>query len=191
MEKMVDQSTDALVNSVLAYGAKLNGYCQLALKQEPSEEEADRLAAIYTDAENDPLFNFLITELDQILAERLKLLDIKTVQKHEDQQAWLREHLEQSLFDRKHRLEIQKLLHEQGFYNGALDGILGQHSYKAFTEFRKALQKGLRKQGLYSGAIDGELGEQSVKAVRKFQRSRRLKEDGVPGRKTFFTLQSS
>lgn len=180
----MNNCAETLINSAQFYTAKLNDYCQLALKQEPNEEEADRLAAIYTETETDPVFNFLITVLDQILAERLGLLDADTINKHGDQQAWLREHLEQSLFDQKYRADIQQLLQEHGFYQGPIDGILGQRSCEAFEEFRKSLQQRLQKQGLYGGAIDGELGEQSVRAVRKFQRSRCLKDDGVPGRKT-------
>ncbi len=191
MERMMSNFVDNLINSTLAYTVKLNDYCRLALKREPSEDEADRLAAIYTDAETDPLLDFFITTLSQTLAERLGLLNDETTTKHGNQQAWLREHLEQSLFDQRYRLDIQKLLQEQGFYQGPIDGILGQRSCEAFEQFRKSLQEQLKKQGLYSGAIDGELGEQSVTAVMKFQRNQKLKGDGVPGKKTLDVLQST
>lgn len=173
------------------YTTKLIDYCQLALKQEPSDDEADYLAAIYTEAESDSVLNFLITEMDQLLAERLDLLDARTINKHGDQQAWLREHLEQSLFDQKHRSDIQMLLQEQGYYKGPIDGVLGQRSCKAFAKFRELLQRQLQEQGWYTGAIDGELGERTVTAVMEFQRSRHLQDDGVPGRKTFVVLHDA
>lgn len=191
METMMSNFVDNLINSTLAYTVKLNDYCRLALKQEISENEADHLAAIYTDAETDPLLDFFITTLSPILAERIGLLDDETMRRHGNQQAWLREHLEQSLFDQRYRLDIQKLLQEQGFYQGPIDGILGQRSCEAFEQFRKSLQEQLKKQGLYNGAIDGELGEQSVTAVMKFQRNQKLKGDGVPGKKTLDVLQST
>lgn len=173
------------------YTTKLIDYCQLALKQEPSEAEVDHLAAIYTEAESDSVLNFLITEMDQLLAERLDLLDAKTINSHGNQQAWLREHLEQSLFDQEYRSDIQQLLHDLGYYKGPVDGILGERSRDAVTKFRKSLQEQLKKQGLYKGAIDGEWGERSVTAVIQFQESHHLKRDGVPGPKTFAYLHNT
>jgi murein L,D-transpeptidase YcbB/YkuD len=190
MKKIMNKLVDALVNSTLVHATQLNDYCQLALKQELSEDEADRLAAIYTKAVSDSLLNFFITTMDQLLAERLGLLNDETIKSHGNQQAWLREHLEQSLFDHQYRLEVQQLLQEQGYYHGPIDGILGQRSCKAFKLFGKSLQKRLKKRGLYSGAIDGELGEKTVTAVRKFQRVKSLKDDGVPGKQTLNALST-
>jgi hypothetical protein len=167
------------------YLPKLWEYSLLALKQEPREEEANRLEAIYTEAEADSVLNFFITKLDQLLAERLDLLDAETINRHGNQQALLREHLVQSLFDQEYRSEIQELLKNQGYYKGPIDGILGQRSWAALREFRKSLQKQLKEQGFYNGQIDGELGERSVTAVLEFQKSRDLYRDGVPGPKTF------
>lgn len=187
MERHVEDGIDL----TQSYLPKLWEYGQLAVKREPSDEEFDRLAAIYTEAESDLVLNFLITKLDQILAEKLDLLDAATINQHGNQQAWLREHLEQSLFDQEYRSDIQRLLREQGYYDGPIDGILGQRSCDAFREFRKSLQEQLKEQGLYQGAIDGELGEQSVTAVIEFQKSRHLKGDGVPGPKTLVFLHTS
>jgi murein L,D-transpeptidase YcbB/YkuD len=172
------------------YLSTLHEYSQLALKQEPTEEESDRLAAFYTKAVDDPVLNFFMSQIDQSLAEHLTLLDTETINRHGNQQAWLREHLEQTLFDREYRFKIQKLLQEQGFYKGAIDGVLGQRFCAALTEFRKSLQTRLKKQGLYEGAIDGELGQRSVKAVIQFQKSRHLKSDGVCDSKTFLFLSA-
>jgi len=191
METKMSNPVEDQIDLAEVYTTKLIDYCQLALKQEPSEEEADRLAAIYTEAESDSVLNLFITKVDQLLAERLDLLDAKTINSHGNQQAWLREHLEQSLFDQEYRSDIQRLLYDQGYYKGPIDGILGQRSCNAFAEFRKSLQKQLKKQGLYKGAIDGELGEWSVTAVREFQRASHLKADGVPGPKTFVVLHTT
>lgn len=173
------------------YISVLCEYSQLARKQDPDDEEEDRLMQIYDRAMSDPLLNFFIMLLDQILGEDLGLLDEDTTKRHEDQQAWLREHLEETVLDKKYRLQIQKLLHDQRLYDGPIDGILGKRSCGAVAQFRKSLQELLQKQGWYNGVIDGELGQQSVVAVREFQRSKRLKEDGVPGPTTFSNLISS
>jgi murein L,D-transpeptidase YcbB/YkuD len=180
---------DALINNLEGYLPKLNNYCSLALSQELIDHEADKLAAIYTEAEDDPLLNFFITELDHILGERLGLLDARAIENYKNQQAWLREHLEQTLFDQTHRVEIQEILQRQELYHGPLDGIWGERSSQALTQFRKRVQKRLQEQGFYHGEIDGVFGERSVTAVMQFQRSRHLVDDGVAGKKTLSALQ--
>ncbi len=172
------------------YLSTLHEYSQLALKQEPSEEEANRLYAFYTKAEADPVLNFFMSQVDRILAEHLTLLDTETINRHGNQQAWLREHLEQTLFDGEYRFNIQQLLQKQGFYKGPIDGILGQRCHDALHEFRKSLQRKLQERGLYDGAIDGELGSRSIKAVKQFQISRHLKGDGVCNSMTFLSLNA-
>lgn len=191
MKKVMDQAVEEDIDLTQYYLPKLWDYSQLAVKQDPSKAEADRLAAIYTEAETDSVLNFFITRLDGQLAEHLDLLDAATINRHGNQQALLREHLIQTLFDQEYRSNIQELLKEQGFYTGPIDGVLGQRSCTALREFRKSLQKQLRARGLYDGAIDGELGERSVTAVIQFQKSRHLKGDGVPGPKTFSVLHTT
>lgn len=191
MKRIMGYSMSNLGETLHGYIPKLNTYWQLALKQEPSDEDEDRLDEIYTAAQSDSLLNFFITWLDQVLGEKLGLLNDDTIKKHGDQQAWLREHLEEALFDRDSREEMQKLLKEQGLYDGPLDGILGERSREAVDQLRKSSQALLQKEGYYRGAIDGELGNQSVTAVRKFQRSHCLEDDGVLGPKTIHTLLSS
>ncbi len=191
MKTVMDQAVEDDIDLTQYYLPKLWEYSQIAVKREPSEAEADRLAALYTEAETDLVLNFFITKLDRQLAEHLDLLDAGTINKHGNQQALLREHLVQTVFDQEYRSDIQRLLQEQRFYDGPIDGILGQRSCAALREFRKSLQEQLKERGLYQGAIDGELGERSVAAVIQFQKSRHLKGDGVPGPKTFFVLHTT
>lgn len=189
MTSQANDLVDALINTPESYFSKLDNYCDLALSQELTDDEADKLAAIYTEAEYDPLLNFFITELDRILAERQTLLDDRAIEQYKNQQAWLREHLEQTLFDQTHRVEIQEILQRQGLYHGPLDGIWGKRSSQALTQFRKRVQQRLQEQGFYDGKIDGVFGERSVTAVMQFQRSRDLVDDGVAGKKTLSALQ--
>lgn len=50
------------------------------------------------------------------------------------------------------------------------------------------LQVALRAHGLYPGPIDGIAGPQTARAVRAFQRLKRLRVDGIPGRRTRLAL---
>lgn len=181
---------EVLLQASRTYADTLTQYCQLWLQSELTDEEADQIAAIYTKAESDPLLDFLITEYDRILGERVGLINEKFVQSYENQQAWLREHLEQVPFEQSHLIATQKFLKVAGFYTGPVDGVWGDRSRQSAMDYRKTVQKLLRQKGLYKGDIDGELGKYSVNAVQAFQSKHNLKKDGVPGEQTFAELQS-
>lgn len=189
MESQENNLVNALIDACQIYDSKLNIYRKLALSHELNDQEADQLAAIYTEAEDDPLLNFLILAFDHLWGERLGLLDRKCIEDYKNQQSWLREHLEQALFDQSYRIETQQLLHKQGLYQGPIDGVWGERSSQALLQLRRAVQQRLQEKGFYDGAVDGVFGARSVTAVMQFQRSRRLMDDGVPGQKTLSALQ--
>ena len=188
MQPTVDGLNDAVSQACQADANLLAEYYKLTLKEELTDAEAARLERIYTKAEASPLLNFLINELDYIVNQRLGLLTISAVENYKDQQAWLREHLEQMPLDREYRKEMQQLLSEEGFYKGPIDGILGKRSTKAIDLYFRKVQELLHERGLYEKDVDGVLGEHSIEAVKQFQRATALKEDGVPGKETFTAL---
>jgi peptidoglycan hydrolase-like protein with peptidoglycan-binding domain len=51
------------------------------------------------------------------------------------------------------------------------------------------VQKALKNGGYYDGKIDGKVGPRTKKAIKAFQRSKKLKADGVVGRKTVDQLK--
>ncbi|MGP1375228.1 MAG: peptidoglycan-binding domain-containing protein [Almyronema sp.] len=167
----------------------LASYSQLATASELTDEAAAQLAAIYTAAETDPLLNFLINELDYILNRRLGLLNEPLASEYKDQQAFLREHLEEMPFDFEYRKQMQQLLSEEGVYDGPIDGVFGKRSKEAIETFHRRIQQMLAERGFYNKSIDGIFGEHSVTAVKQFQKSKALKDDGVPGRKTYQELK--
>lgn len=190
MEYPLEDLIDVLVHASRRYSSILREYRKLALCSQLTDAAADQLESIYTKAEQDPLLNFFINEFDRIWGKRAGLLDAESIEAYKDQQAWLREHLEQTLFEQEFRVETQRLLQEQGFYDGLIDGIWGDRSVKAVKQFRMEVQRLLQAQGFYDGPIDGIWGDRSVTAVKQFQKSQQLKDDGVPDRKTFSALQS-
>jgi hypothetical protein len=173
---------------LLIYGDRLIQYTQLWLKSELSDAEAEQLDALYTEAETDSLLSFAITVYDRILGEQTGLIDPQAIKSYKDQQAWLREHLEQVLLEQDDFINAQEFLQEAGFYKGPLDGVWGIRSRTAVTEYRREVQQLLHQKGLYSGNIDGEMGQQSVLAVQAFQKSQNLKRDGVAREQTFYRL---
>lgn len=188
MERAIENLNDAISKAAQTDADILAEYYRLTLKNELTDEDAERLEAIYTKAEASPLLNFFINELDYIVNQRLGLLNVSSLETYKDQQAWLREHLEQMPLDRQYRKEMQKLLSQEGFYKGPIDGILGKRSTKAIKGYFRKVQELLHERGLYEKEVDGVLGEYSVEAVKQFQRANALKEDGVPGRETFTAL---
>ena len=190
MENPLEDPLDLILKASQLYADWLAQYCQLWLRSELTEAEVEWMEAIYTKAERDPLLNFLITEFDRILGERVGLLNEQSIEAYKNQQAWIREHLEQVPFEQDFLVATQRFLKEVGFYNGPLDGVWGKRSRKAAMKYRKKVQRLLQQKGLYAGGIDGELGNLSVSAVQQFQVSHNLKNDGVPGRQTFAVLQN-
>ena len=180
---------NVLLQACQFYADVLTRYCELWLRDELGDEEADEMASIYTKAESNPLLDFLITSFDEILSERVGLFDEEFIQSYKNQQAWLREHLEQVSLEQDSLIATQTFLKKAGFYKGAVDGVWGSCSRTAITKYRTTVQQLLRKKGLYKGNIDGELGQQSVNAVQTFQSKHNLSKDGVPGEKTFAALQ--
>lgn len=190
MDSSVDDLIKRLTQISQQYAFILAEYCKLASQSDLADEEADCLAAIYAQAEQEPLLNFFINEFDYLLGQDLGLLSLNAVENYKNQQAWLREHLEEMPLDQEYRIEIQRFLQERGFYDGPIDGVLGDRSSEAIKRFLMEVQRLLQEQQFYDGPIDGVLGKRSVAAVKQFQQSQQLKDDGVPGKKTFSALQS-
>lgn len=140
MDCSIDNLVEQLIQASQRYAATLAEYQRLALQSELTEAEADRMAAIYTEAEAFPLLNFLINELDYRLGQHLGLLSDDKLKEYQDQQAWLREHLQGMPFDHEYRRKVQQLLREQKFYDGAIDGVLGERSVAAVEQFQRAQQ---------------------------------------------------
>lgn len=182
--------TAALIAASQDHAELLADYRELSLRSELTERDAIRLDQIYAEAEEHPMLSFLITELDHSLNYQLGLLSEDSVESYKNQQAWLRERLEQSPFEHDYRQEIQKMLADAGFYEGPIDGVIGRRSTQAIKEMTTQMQTLLSKRGFYKKNIDGEFGKFSSKATKDFQREKLLEDSGVPNRETLLALQS-
>jgi len=138
MDCSIDNLVEQLIQASQRYAATLGEYQRLALQSEMTEAEADRMAAIYTEAEASPLLNFLINELDYRLGQHLGLLSDDKLNEYQNQQACLREHLQGMTLDHEYRRKVQQLLQAQKFYDGAIDGVLGERSVAAVGQFQRA-----------------------------------------------------
>lgn len=126
-------------------------YCQLSVRRQLSEEEADRLSEILEQADSDGLLNFWVHEVDHFLAHELNLTNAESVHRLEDQLARLREELVDDSSDRNiadllqeiaQRLprvskELQQHLANRGFDPGPLDGVWGPRTQAALVQFQR------------------------------------------------------
>lgn len=80
-EAMVSSLSSACISRI----GMLTEYCQLSSEAELSDEDADRLASIYDEAESDILLGFLINEFDRIINQRLGLLDLDEIEGYKNQ----------------------------------------------------------------------------------------------------------
>ena len=179
----------ALLKVTQEHAELLANYQELALCKELSDEAADRLDQIYAVVEHHPMLNFLLTEIDHTLNCRLGLLTEEAVKDYKDQQAWLRERLEQKPFENSHCQELQKMLAATGFYEGPIDGVLGHRSNQAFKQMTIQLQEYLSHREFYTKDIDGQFGKFTSEAVKAFLQSKSLEDSCVPNRETFSALQ--
>mgnify|MGYP001793608603 FL=1 len=123
-------------------------YCQLSVQPALSNSDTTRLDAILATAETDPLISFLLDEADHMLAHLYNFIDDRDIaeQQHKLQTSLSDAWLNQAFQDLAYRLKssqcknLQQYLKEQGFYKGAVDGVLGQST-------KAAMQKCCDQQG--------------------------------------------
>lgn len=132
METMVQQS--------LAYKDTIHAYWRLASRPTLTESEADYLEKILNQAQSEPFLEFLLDEVDHLLAHELGLLDEQYI-KH--QQNELKKSLDQAWFEqllaeiRSRSKDVQKYLQGKGFYKGAIDGQIGPRTQEAIALLKK------------------------------------------------------
>ncbi|MEM9482878.1 MAG: peptidoglycan-binding domain-containing protein [Cyanobacteria bacterium P01_F01_bin.116] len=111
----------------------LQTYCQLSVQPTLSNSDSIHLDNILATAETNPLISFLLDEADHMLAHLHHLIDEGDINKQQQQlqrcldDAWLN----QAFQDLAYRLQasqcknLQQHLKDQGFYRGAIDGVMG------------------------------------------------------------------
>ncbi len=68
-----------------------------------------------------------------------------------------------------------------------LQDKVASYPFKSKTQMRK-IQTALKNAGFYKGKIDGKTGPQTKSAIKAFQKSKKLKPDGLVGKKTWVEL---
>jgi murein L,D-transpeptidase YcbB/YkuD len=138
MDGRIEDLVARLTQASQRYTSKLSEYCELASRSELTDEEADQMAAIYSEAEQEPWLNFFINELDYLLGQQIGWLSPEVIEDYKNQQSWLREHLQEMPIDQEYRMEVQRLLQEHNFYDGPIDGVLGERSVAAVKQFQQS-----------------------------------------------------
>lgn len=75
---------------------------------------------------------------------------------------------------------VQCWLYQEGYYYGAIDGLLGSNSWSAFQSY-------LKNHNLYYGQVDGIVGPKTIKALQRFLANQGYYGgyiDGIAGPKT-------
>lgn len=134
-----------------------------------TEGEADQLCAIYEQAEKDSMLNFLLIFVEHILNFQLGLFSDDAIKEYKNQLAWLSEHLDQIPLKHENCKDFQQMLRDQGFYEGPIDGVLGDRSAKAIKQLNIEIQNLFSKRGLCTQDADGMIGEQLFKLLQALQ----------------------
>lgn len=120
----------------------IQDYCQLSIKTALNDTDTHRLDTILAKAETDPLISFLIDEADHMLAHLYNFIDENDITQQQQKlqtclsEAWLN----QAFQDLTYRLQksqcqsLQQYLKEEGFYTGAIDGVMGDATKSAMKK---------------------------------------------------------
>lgn len=149
METQTDRQSmndlEILVEQSLKYREIIGEYLILASQQTLTQRQAARIGEILELAESDSWLDFLIDEVDYILAQELGLIRESVIQyqlqelKKSLDCFWceqiLREIQQQKCF-----MEVQKYLQAQGLYDGSIDGYVGPRTKKAIELYKQEFQ---------------------------------------------------
>lgn len=120
----------------------LQTYCELSVQPMLSNSDTERLDGILATAETDPLLSFLLDEADHMLAHLYSFIDDGEIADQQQKlqtrlsQAWLNEAFQ----DLSQRLQVsqckslQQYLKQEGFYRGAIDGVMGPSTKAAMKQ---------------------------------------------------------
>lgn len=120
----------------------IQSYCELSVQPSLSDRDTAHLETILANAETDPLLSFLIDEADHMLAHLYNFIDDGEIADQQEKlqtclsEAWLN----QAFQDLTHRLQrsqckhLQQYLKQEGFYQGDVDGVMGQLTKAAMKQ---------------------------------------------------------
>ncbi|MEO0455575.1 MAG: peptidoglycan-binding domain-containing protein [Cyanobacteria bacterium P01_A01_bin.114] len=132
-------NSPTLVHHAIQYRDIVKEYCEISSKLVFDDVDADRIAEILGEAQNDAMLSFLIDEADHMLAHWHHFIDEDQITQTQCQlkqavdQVWLK----QLLLDMSNRMQasqrktLQLRLKDLGFYNGSIDGIVGPQTEAA------------------------------------------------------------
>lgn len=137
---------EILVEQSLKYQEIIYEYWALASQSTLTQQQAERIEQILQKAESEPWLDFLIDEVDHILAHELGLIreqvigyQLQELKKSIDQY-WCEQVL-QEIQKQNRSKEIQKHLQAQGLYDGLIDGYIGPRTRTALFIYRQELHK--------------------------------------------------
>jgi hypothetical protein len=143
-QKPMDNS-EIIVEQSLKYRDIIYEYCDLASQQTLTQRQAERIGEILQLAEFDPWFDFLIAEVDHILAHELGLIR-EPVIRHQLQELkksidsfWCEQMIRQ-IHQQNCSKEVQKYLQELGLYDGLIDGYIGLRTLKALELYKQGFK---------------------------------------------------
>lgn len=129
---------DLLIEESLKYKEVIREYCFLATQNRLTEDQADRMAEIFQQAQSEPLLSFLIDESDHLVAHQLGLIDEEFVKQ---QQAKLGQSIRQTR-QKQWIKKVQTMLKNIGLYAGSIDGICGPKTQEAIASFKQLKWEG-------------------------------------------------
>lgn len=136
---------EILVEQSLKYREIIEEYFTLASQQTLTQWQAARIGEILVLAESDSWLDFLIDQVDYILAQELGLIRKSVIQyqlqelKKSLDYFWC-EQILRKIHQQSLSIEVQKYLQDQGLYDGLIDGYVGPRTLKAIELYKQGFQ---------------------------------------------------
>ena len=136
---------EILVEQSLKYREIIEEYFTLASQQTLTQWQAARIGEILVLAESDSWLDFLIDQVDYILAQELGLIRESVIQYQLQElrksldRFWC-EQILREIQEQQCSMEVQKYLQAQDLYDGLIDGYVGSRTKKAIKLYKQGFQ---------------------------------------------------
>lgn len=141
-------------------------YYRLSIQDKLGPRDKEEMDSILQMATNNREFEFLLNEVDHMVAHDLDLIDPEYIQAQQKE-------LENRLFFKKFAEQvsehIQGKLRGLGLYQGAVDGFYGKETKQSVQLATKKVQKHLKQEKIYGGGIDGHCDLELSEAINRYK----------------------
>lgn len=141
-------------------------YYRLSMQKNLGPRDAEEIDSILGMAASDRQLEFLLNEVDHMVAHDLDLIDPDYIQAQQHD-------LEKRILVKKCSEQVSEHIQDKlkgfGLYGGAVDGFYGKETQHSLQIATKKVQKHLKQEKVYRGWVDGQCNLELEKAINRYK----------------------